>query len=100
MRPVGAGYAPAPGAPPLPPRNRRVPSASVSGVREPETPVGRVASVTTPIPGPGRPGEVVVRIRGGTETYLAYADTAVDAGSEVLVTADRGARAVDVVPGG
>lgn len=56
-----------------------------------------MANVTTPIPGTGRPGEVVVRIRGGTETYMAYCDTAVPAGTEVLVIEDRGARSVNVM---
>jgi membrane protein implicated in regulation of membrane protease activity len=57
--------------------------------------VGKLGTVTHPI-SPDKPGEVVVRIRGGTETYMAYADTDLPAQTEVLVIAQRSARTVEV----
>jgi membrane protein implicated in regulation of membrane protease activity len=60
--------------------------------------VGRPAHVSVAIPGGGRPGEVTVRIRGGTESYIAYADQQIEAGAEVVVVADHGARSVSVAP--
>ena len=59
--------------------------------------VGKVATVTHPIRA-GKPGEVVVHIRGGTETYMAYADTDLPEQAEVLVIAQRSARTVEVTP--
>jgi membrane protein implicated in regulation of membrane protease activity len=59
--------------------------------------IGKLATVTHPIQ-PGKPGEVVVHIRGGTETYMAYADTDVPEHSEVLIIAHRSARTVEVTP--
>jgi hypothetical protein len=59
--------------------------------------VGKVATVTHRIR-VGRPGEVVVRIRGGTETYMAYADTDLPEQAEVLIIAQRSARTVEVTP--
>jgi membrane protein implicated in regulation of membrane protease activity len=57
--------------------------------------VGKLGTVTHPIT-PQRPGEIVVHIRGGTETYMAYADTELPAQTEVLVIAQRSARTVEV----
>lgn len=54
--------------------------------------------MSVPIPGGARAGEVVVRIRGGTEAYIAYADEQIDAGTEVVVMANLGARSVSVAP--
>ncbi len=51
-----------------------------------------------PIPGGEQPGEVVVRIRGGSETYMAYCDEALAIGTDVVVLADRGARCLTVTP--
>ncbi|HEX4863578.1 MAG TPA: hypothetical protein VFV02_05875 [Acidimicrobiales bacterium] len=59
--------------------------------------VGKLGRVTHPI-SPGRPGEIVVRIRGGTETYIAYADIDLPAQAEVLVIGQRTARTVEVTP--
>jgi membrane protein implicated in regulation of membrane protease activity len=59
--------------------------------------VGKIGTVTHPIRD-GRPGEVVVRIRGGTEIYMAYSDTDVPEHAEVLVIAQRSARTVEVTP--
>jgi membrane protein implicated in regulation of membrane protease activity len=59
--------------------------------------IGKLATVSHPI-APGRPGEVVVHIRGGTETYIAYADVELPAQAEVLVVGQRTARTVEVTP--
>jgi len=47
--------------------------------------------------GSAGPGEVLVKIRGGSEAYLAWSDEPLRAGASVLVIDSRGARAVDVI---
>jgi hypothetical protein len=47
--------------------------------------------------GPAGPGEVLVRIRGGSETFLAWSDEPLPKGASVLVIDCRGTRQVDVV---
>jgi hypothetical protein len=59
--------------------------------------VGKLGRVTHPI-GPGSTGEVVLRIRGGTETYMAVSDSVLDRNSEVLVVGQVSARTVQVIP--
>jgi hypothetical protein len=59
--------------------------------------LGKLAIVSHPI-SPGKPGEVVVHIRGGTETYMAYADVELPAQAEVLVIGRLSARTVEVTP--
>jgi len=59
--------------------------------------IGKLAIVVHPIQG-GKPGEVVVHIRGGTETYMAYSDTDLPEQAEVLVIGQRSARTVEVTP--
>ena len=59
--------------------------------------IGKLGTVTHAIRA-GRPGEVVVHIRGGTETYMAYSDTDLPEQAEVLVIAQRSARTVEVTP--
>ena len=59
--------------------------------------IGKLGTVTHQIRA-GRPGEVVVHIRGGTETYVAYSDTDLPEQAEVLVIAQRSARTVEVTP--
>ena len=54
--------------------------------------IGKLGTVTHAIV-PGRPGEVIVHIRGGTETYIAYADVELPLQTEVLVIAQRSAAA-------
>lgn len=48
--------------------------------------------------GTGGPGEVLIKIRGGSETFLAFSDEPLPKGATVLVVDSRGARAVDVTP--
>ncbi len=59
--------------------------------------VGKIGTVIHAIRA-GRPGEIVVHIRGGTETYMAYCDTDLPEQAEVLVIAKRSARTVEVTP--
>ena len=53
-----------------------------------------VADVPTPEPGPG---EVLVRVRGGSETFLAWSEDPLPAGAPVLVIESRGCREVGVI---
>ena len=62
------------------------------------SPQGRVGVLLTGTRGAEGPGEVLIRIRGGTETYLAYSESPIAKGEPVLVVESRGHRAVDVVP--
>ena len=45
----------------------------------------------------GESNEVLVKIRGGSEAYLAWSDEPLAKGSTVLVIGTRGSRTVDVV---
>ncbi|WP_280405905.1 hypothetical protein [Nocardia brasiliensis] len=60
--------------------------------------VGLTGTLTSPIRGAGRLGEVLVAIRGGTELYIARAAEAIPAGAAVLVIEVHPGRVVDVVP--
>lgn len=62
-----------------------------------EDAVGAVGVLVLPTRGRSGPGEVWIRIRGGSETFLAWSDTALPKGTTVLVTDSRGPRSVDVV---
>jgi hypothetical protein len=59
--------------------------------------VGTWGVITTATRGPDGPGEVLLRIGGGTESYLAYSEEPLPRGSEVLVFNSRGNRCVDVM---
>lgn len=63
-----------------------------------ETPVGLVGVLLVGTRGGGGPGEVLVKIRGGSEAFLAFSDEPLPKGATVLVIESRGARAVDVTP--
>jgi membrane protein implicated in regulation of membrane protease activity len=62
-----------------------------------ETVIGKIGRVTHRISN-GKAGEIVVFIRGGSETYMAYSDDDVPEQTEVLVVAQRSARTVEVTP--
>ncbi len=62
-----------------------------------ESSVGRVGVLTVATRGKAGPGEVRVRIRGGSECFLAWSDRPLPRGATVLVTDSRGGRAVDVI---
>ncbi|MFI8438864.1 hypothetical protein ACIGJO_35065 [Streptomyces sp. NPDC079020] len=64
-----------------------------------QSPVGAVGRVTVQIP-PDGPGEVLVAVRGGSETYAAWCGSATTLGRDVrVVVVDRiSARSVIVEP--
>jgi hypothetical protein len=47
--------------------------------------------------GSAGPGEVLVRVRGGTEAFVAWSEEPLPIGATVLVIESRGARQVDVI---
>jgi hypothetical protein len=57
----------------------------------------RIGRVTVPIPS-GRPGEIVVAIRGGTERFAAWCDEPLPKHTSVVVIGVRSPRSVDVAP--
>jgi len=59
--------------------------------------VGCQGAVTVRIPGGESPGEVLVRVRGTNELFIAYIDEALNVGNRVFVHRSRGGRAVDVI---
>jgi hypothetical protein len=59
--------------------------------------VGQVGTLTVGTRGASGPGEVRVNVRGGTECYLAWSDTPLPRGANVLIIDYRGPRTVDVV---
>ena len=62
-----------------------------------ESSIGSVGVLTVATRGADGPGEVHIKIRGGSETFLAWSDTPLPKGSTVLVIDSRGARTVDVI---
>ena len=58
--------------------------------------VGSIGVLTVATRGPAGPGEVLVRIRGGRETFIAWSLTPMPKGATVLVIETRGTRTVDV----
>jgi len=48
--------------------------------------------------GTAGPGEVLVRVRGGSEAFIAWSAEPLPRGASVLVIESRGHRAVDVSP--
>jgi len=59
--------------------------------------VGSVGVLSVATRGKAGPGEVRIRIRGGSESFLAWSDRPLPRGATVLVIESRGARAVDVI---
>lgn len=62
-----------------------------------ESVIGTVGVLVTATRGQSGPGEVRVRVRGGSEKFLAWSASPIGKGTTVLITESRGARAVDVV---
>ena len=62
-----------------------------------ESAVGCVGILTVATRGGAGPGEVHVKVRGGTETFLAWSEHPLPKGDTVLIVSWRGNRAVDVV---
>ncbi|MGA9860191.1 MAG: hypothetical protein WBQ18_20155 [Solirubrobacteraceae bacterium] len=62
-----------------------------------ESAVGCTGTLAVATRGPNGPGEVVIRVRGGTEAFLAWSEQPLARGTSVLVYNNRGHRAVDVM---
>jgi hypothetical protein len=62
-----------------------------------EDSIGCVGVLLVGTRGADGPGEVFIKIRGGSEAFLAWSDKPLPEGSTVLVVDSRGARAVDVI---
>jgi hypothetical protein len=62
-----------------------------------EASIGRVGVLTVRTRGKDGPGEVLINIRGGSETFLAWSEKPLPKGATVLVIESRGERALDVI---
>jgi hypothetical protein len=62
-----------------------------------ESSIGRVGVLSVGTRGADGPGEVLVKIRGGSEAFLAWSEKPLPRGATVLVIESRGERAVDVI---
>jgi hypothetical protein len=62
-----------------------------------ESSIGAVGVLTVATRGSHGPGEVLIKIRGGSEHFLAWSEAPLPRGATVLVIESRGSRAVDVV---
>jgi hypothetical protein len=58
--------------------------------------IGTIGVLCIATRGPAGPGEVLVKIRGGSEAYIAWSPTPLPKGTTVLVIESRGHRTVDV----
>jgi hypothetical protein len=65
--------------------------------RADDSPVGCIGTLLVGTRGPSGPGEVLVTIRGGRETFLAYSDHPMASGETVLVIGAAAHRQVTVV---
>jgi hypothetical protein len=63
-----------------------------------DSPIGLSGRITTPTRGPDGAGEVELRIRGGTETFIARSADPLPAGKPVIVLSTLGPRTVIVAP--
>jgi len=59
--------------------------------------IGSVGVLTVGTRGRRGPGEVRIKIRGGSETFIAWSETPLPRGATVLIIDERGRRAVDVM---
>jgi hypothetical protein len=62
-----------------------------------ESAIGRVGVLIIGTRGQGGPGEMRIKIRGGSENYLAWSKHPLQAGTVVLVIERLGPRTVDVM---
>ena len=62
-----------------------------------ESAIGTVGVLVVASRGPAGPGEVLIRIRGGSERYLARSETPLPKGTTVLIIDYLGPRTVDVM---
>jgi hypothetical protein len=63
-----------------------------------ESLIGSIGVLIIATRGAGGPGEVLVKIRGGSEAFIAWSSEPLPRGSTVLVINNRGTRTVDVSP--
>lgn len=63
-----------------------------------DTPIGLIGLLTVSTRGSNGPGEVALRIRGGSETYLASSERPLVRGTRVVVVSMLGPRSVLVDP--
>jgi hypothetical protein len=63
-----------------------------------ESLIGSIGVLLIGTRGVGGPGEVLVKIRGGSEAFIAWSDKPIPRGSTVLIINNRGTRTVDVSP--
>jgi hypothetical protein len=63
-----------------------------------DSPIGLAGRITTATRGADGPGEVELRIRGGTETFIARSDEPLAVGAAVIVLSTLGPRTVVVFP--
>lgn len=61
-----------------------------------ESLIGTIGVLIIATRGAKGPGEVLLKVRGGSEAYLAYSTEPIPKGSTVLVINNRGRRSVDV----
>ena len=62
-----------------------------------ESSIGRIGVLIVATRGDDGPGEVFIKIRGGSEAFLAWSEKPLPKGATVLVIESRGARVVDVI---
>ncbi len=62
-----------------------------------ESAIGTVGVLIVATRGPAGPGEVRIRIRGGSEHFIAWSERPLPKGTTVLVIGYRGPRTVDVM---
>jgi hypothetical protein len=60
--------------------------------------IGLVGHLTVSVPADNGPGEVVLAVRGGTETFAAWADEPIPKYTRVVVVEERSPRSVTVTP--
>jgi hypothetical protein len=63
-----------------------------------ESLIGSIGVLLIATRGAQGPGEVLVKIRGGSEAFIAWSPEPIPRGATVLVINNRGTRAVDVSP--
>ena len=61
-----------------------------------ESLIGSIGVLVIATRGAQGPGEVLLKVRGGSEAYLAWSAEPIPKGSTVLVINNRGSRSVDV----
>src|ERR1700749_3544532 len=77
---------------------RHFPHGGSSELTSDESAIGTLGVLTIATRGADGPGEVRLRIRGGTELYRAWSEKPLREGTTVLIIESRGKRTVDVIP--